>query len=100
MNSSLRWLFLALLVIWFPACGPSYGNSCRQSDDCGGDAFCCNEPKCGGGLCTTLCVSDRDCPGDMYCRDAKCFFSCESDRDCEPPFGCHEKDGRLMCIVN
>jgi hypothetical protein len=77
--------------------GDNVGSHCLDGDDCGGDAYCCREGKCAGGMCTYRCEDDRSCPSDMVCRDDKCFFSCRDDRDCDEDFLCKEHDGRLMC---
>jgi hypothetical protein len=100
MRTVIRTVAVLLWALWLPACGNSMWDRCTSSDDCGGNTFCCREAKCGGGMCTTGCATDRDCPNDAFCRDQKCFRACESDRDCDAPFTCRSKDGRLVCIVD
>lgn len=100
MRTCILTFFALLLIATVSAgCNDSVGDFCRQNVDCDSEAFCCKEGKCGGGMCTLECRSDRDCPSDMVCRDKKyCLFSCNSDRDCFDGWQCKEKDGRTMCV--
>lgn len=94
-QSWIAWLmFLGLLGA---GCSSTLGADCRRDSECSPGRFCCFETRCGGGMCTRSCVSDRDCPSNGYCSGSICFLPCASDRDCPTHLECRSKEGKLMC---
>ncbi len=80
------------------ACTAPLGDDCRSdARSCNGGLYCCTEGKCGRGMCTAGCGSDRDCPSGGYCEGRICWQPCSVDGDCADNLRCRSKDGRRMC---
>ena len=100
MMMTKTWKAAAFVLGWMllPGCTAGLGDDCRDdSSSCAGGLYCCSEGKCGRGMCTAGCGSDRDCPGGSYCEGRICWQPCEVDGECASHLRCKTKDGRRMC---
>jgi hypothetical protein len=90
------------------ACGPTIGDACTQSSDCGG-AVCVTKDYTPGGACVRSCnLSDTvSCPAGSVCvknalgKDAPgCLRQCVTAADCRGGYVCRiEKDSlQPVCI--
>lgn len=89
-------LSILALVMTFAACGPTVGDACTTSTDCG-PGTCINRAYAPGGLCTTSCNLDssNSCPSGTTCVRgaidgdlAGCLRACESSSDCRSGYVC------------
>ncbi len=92
------WKVAAVLgALTLSGCTVGLGDDCRNGQGCAGGLYCCTEGKCGRGMCTAGCSTDRDCPGGAYCEGRICWQPCAVDGDCADHLLCKTKDGRRMC---
>ncbi|MDB4929889.1 MAG: hypothetical protein JWM10_2373 [Myxococcaceae bacterium] len=89
---------IAIGFLFLSGCTAGLGDDCRSDGVCGGAGlYCCAEGKCGRGMCTSGCASDRDCPSGAYCEGRICWQPCDDDGDCADHLRCKSRDGRRMC---
>lgn len=102
----MRGPLLALFALALTACGPTIGDACTTSADCGGST-CLNQDFAPGGYCTTTCsAGGHDCPTGSVCvRDAlgknadSCFRTCSGANDCRSGYACRSTLGSpLICV--
>ncbi len=91
----MKMLCALLLALPLAACGPTIGDACTTSSDCG-VGTCLNRAYAPGGLCTQSCVVGGDtCPSGSTCVRgaidgdlAGCLRSCRGDSDCRAGYTC------------
>lgn len=101
-------LALVLLAAVAMGCGPTIGDPCTTSADCG-NQLCLNNGK-PGGYCSKSCVfgEAHACPGGTVCvRDGAgkgrpaCFRGCAENRDCRAGYVCAAPKGveQSVCVA-
>lgn len=95
-----------LLLFLLAACGPTIGDACTTTTDCGG-ALCLNLAYTPGGYCSRSCASDTDCPNGSVCvpdgasrGSSACFRSCSSASACRNGYSCGpaKNTGHQVCV--
>lgn len=79
-------------MICLAACGPTIGDPCTTTQDCG-PGLCVNRDFAPGGYCSKSC---GDCPAGTICvanilnnGNAGCMRSCKQATDCRTGYVCH-----------
>jgi hypothetical protein len=98
---------LAGLTIALGACGPTIGDACTASNQCG-PGVCVQKDYTPGGACSLACViGGAACPAGTICvRDAiannqpGCMKSCKHQSDCRDTYICNiQKDSETPICV-
>jgi hypothetical protein len=85
-----------LMLVGLAGCGPTVGDPCTTTADCGG-AECLNRAFAPGGYCSKACSSSAGhaCPSGTVCvRDALgrhadgCLRACVAPKDCRVGYTC------------
>lgn len=108
LTRTASWAYVALILPWLAACGPTIGDPCTTTAECGGQ-LCINEDFAPGGYCSKPCDlgDERSCPVGTICvREAlannghACFRTCTSQADCRPGYLCTTAgdSARAVCI--
>jgi serine protease len=106
MRTSLA--IAVLLASLLTGCGPTIGDPCTTSVECGPGAQCLNKDYAPGGYCTIGCKADEAglCPTGSTCvRDgvsrgnAACFRTCLRTADCRPGYICRPINGSSAICV-
>lgn len=105
----MKKLSALVLLAFMTACGPTVGDACTTSSDCG-PGTCLNRAWAPGGYCTTGCNLDNDlCPSGTTCVRgaidgdlAGCMRSCQRDTDCRAGYQCRTERNSLtpVCVAN
>lgn len=105
MRTSLA-IALAILSV---GCGPTIGDPCTTSTDCGAGVLCVNRDYSPGGYCTISCKLDEGsapCPTGSVCvRDAlaknsaACFRLCNKQSECRNGYACRTVNGSANICV-
>ena len=95
------------LVIAFAlaGCGPTVGDPCTTSVDCGG-ALCINLDYAKGGYCSAACDDKTGCPTGTTCLkhalgqgSNACFRLCSRQAECRNGYACRSVEGSpSVCI--
>lgn len=102
----MRTLFLLSMLSLLAACGPTVGDPCTTTTECGG-AACINRDFAPGGYCAVPCNAANACPAGTLCvRDALgkntpgCMRACNNVKECRPGYVCQfAKDSTgTVCI--
>src|SRR5262245_59911756 len=88
---------IAAAVLW--ACGPTIGDACTTSSECG-PGTCLQGPGTPGGYCSRACSDAGTCPNGSTCARGAgaggadlCLLRCATMRDCRGGYHCRSLDG-------
>ena len=105
MRTSLA--ITALLAALLCGCGPTIGDPCTTSTDCGG-VLCINRDFSPGGYCTQTCKLGQanNCPTGSVCiadalakNSAACFRQCTKQSECRNGYTCRSIGGSVTFCV-
>lgn len=105
---NLRSLFaVPALLALLTACGPTIGDPCTTSQECGGQVCLNRGESTPGGYCSRQCTQAdlTTCPGGSICvRDglvrgtAACYRQCRTQADCRPGYVCRLYNDSLETV--
>src|SRR4051812_41686726 len=96
---------IAFVLALLGGCGPTVGDPCTTSQECGGGT-CLNQTFVPGGYCSVGCKADGLCPTGSTCvREVSgrgndmCLRTCRLDADCRQGYLCRSiRDSAFVCI--
>jgi hypothetical protein len=108
MRARAALLGICFFVLTLAACGPTVGDPCTTTNDCGGQV-CINDSYAPGGYCSRACTigDERSCPvGTLCIPDAlaagtpACFKVCTRIDECRDGYECKVvRDSRQAVCV-
>lgn len=104
----IRALVLCLALLAVTGCGPTVGDACTTTSECGGST-CINRDFTPGGYCSQACSvgAANTCPAGTLCvhealgkNTAGCMRACSADKECRNGYVCRfAKDSTgTVCI--
>jgi hypothetical protein len=97
--------FALVAALCLLGCGPTIGDPCTVTTDCG-PGTCLNRDFTPGGYCSLACpAGSNPCPSGTTCVDnaisrgqPACMRTCTNDRDCRTGYVCKTEQNSLQPI--
>ncbi len=94
----VRWLVGCVVLLSCGACGPTIGDACETSSECGTGAICDEATE--GGYCTMTPCRPGECPAEAVCVDfgterTWCMRRCDDGQGCREGLTCRDDIGEV-----
>ncbi len=96
LGSWWRGLVACLFICLTGACGPTIGDTCETSSECGTGSIC--DEATPGGYCTMTPCRPGECPAEAVCVDfgterTWCMRRCDDGQGCREDLTCRDDVG-------